>query len=102
VLTYNVLRLGLFVLCLGLGWLAGLRSVLLIVVALLVSGALSWFWLRPQREAMGEAVQRSVERSRARLAERTAEEDSLVDATAAGDPAASPQVTAPRGDHPAS
>jgi hypothetical protein len=91
-LIYNLARLGLFVLCLGLGWLAGLRSVLLIVAALLVSGALSWFVLRPQREAMGVAVERTVERSRVRMAEHAAAEDHLVDATPAphsGDQSAS-------------
>jgi CHASE2 domain-containing sensor protein len=75
-LAYNVSRLGLFVVCFGIGWLAGLRPVIVvIVVALLVSGALSWFLLRRQREAMGLAVEQTVERSRVRMAERAAAED---------------------------
>lgn len=97
VLTYNLLRLALFGVCFGFGWLAGLRSVLLIVVALLVSGALSWFWLRPQREAMGQAVESSVERSRVKLAARTTAEDSDTDGRIPVEPR-SPQVTAPHGD----
>jgi hypothetical protein len=79
-LAYNVLRLGLLAACLGVGWLAGLRSVLLIVVALFVSGVLSWFLLRRQREALGLEVERTVERSRVRLAARTVAEDEYVDA----------------------
>jgi hypothetical protein len=81
VLVYNVYRLGLLGVCLGVGWLATLRGLVLIVAALAASGALSWFILRPQRVAMGMAVERTVERSRvmARMADRTAAEDSYVD-----------------------
>jgi hypothetical protein len=79
VLTYNVGRVGVFVVCLGLGWIAGLRSILLVVAALLVSGVLSWFVLRRQREAMGEAVERSVSRGQERFAARAAAEDEYVD-----------------------
>lgn len=101
-LTYNLLRLGLLAACLGLGWLAGLHSVLLIVVALLASGALSWFWLRPQREAMGQAIEQSVERGRLKLAERTASEDAVLDAAAAAPQPPSRKLAAPHGDQPAS
>jgi Protein of unknown function (DUF4229) len=81
VLVYNACRLGLLGVCLGVGWLASLQGLVLIVAALAVSGALSWFMLRPQRVAMGMAVERTVERSRvmARMADRTAAEDSYVD-----------------------
>jgi hypothetical protein len=79
-LVYNLWRLGLLALCLGVGWVAGIHSVWLIVGALLVSGVLSWFLLRRQREAMGVAVEQTVERSRVRMAERAAVEDSYVDA----------------------
>jgi membrane protein implicated in regulation of membrane protease activity len=78
-LTYNLLRLGLLAVCLGLGWLAGLRSYFLVLAALLVSGVLSWFLLRSQREAMGLAVEQTVERGRARIAERTTVEDAYVE-----------------------
>jgi Protein of unknown function (DUF4229) len=87
---YNVLRLGLLVVCLGVGWLVGIHSVWLIVGSLLVSGVLSWFLLRRQREAMGAAVEQTVERSRLRMAAHTTSEDSYVDALhaepAPGDP----------------
>lgn len=88
--VYNLLRAALFGVCLGLGWLAGLRSIALIVGALLVSGILSWFLLRPQREAMGRAVEVTVERSRSRFAERAAREDEIVDALPATEPPVAP------------
>jgi hypothetical protein len=107
--VYNVARLALLVVCLGLGWLAGLRSFALIIAALLVSGILSWFVLRGQREVMGAAVERTVERSRVRMAEHAAAEDQLADDMAAPrppfavhPPAAKSATAASRGDHPVS
>ena len=85
-LAYNLSRLGLLAVCLGVGWLAGIHDVWLIVGALFVSGVLSWFLLRRQREAMGMAVEQTVERSRVRLAARTAAEDSYVEAMNADQP----------------
>jgi hypothetical protein len=80
-LAYNGLRLGLLALCLGIGWLATLRGVVLLVAALAVSGVLSWFLLRRQREAMGMAVEQTVTRSRLReqLAARVKAEDEYAD-----------------------
>jgi hypothetical protein len=76
VLVYNGLRLALFAACFGIGWVVGLRPLIaVLVLALLVSGVLSWFLLRPQREAMGRAVEQIAERSRIRMAERAAAED---------------------------
>jgi len=80
IVTYNVLRLALFAACYGLGWLAGIPTFPLLVAALIASGVISWFALRRQRIAMGQAVERTVLTSRARLAERTAAEDIYVDA----------------------
>jgi len=80
VLGYNLGRFALFVACVMLGYLAGLRSILLIVVALVVSGVLSYFLLARQRVAMAAAVTNAVTKSRARLAERTIAEDAYVDA----------------------
>jgi hypothetical protein len=78
-LIYNLARGGLLLICLGIGWLAGLRGLLLIVVALLVSGLLSWFVLTRQRVNMGMAIERTVGRSRERMAARTAAEDAYAD-----------------------
>jgi Protein of unknown function (DUF4229) len=79
-LVYNLCRLGLLLVCLGIALLAGLPTFAAILVALLVSGGLSWFLLRRQREAMGVAIERTVERSRERLAAKTVAEDAYVDA----------------------
>jgi hypothetical protein len=73
----------LLVACLGIGDLAGLHGFPLIVVALLVSGVLSWFLLKRQRINMGMAVESQVQRGRSKLAERTAREDAYADALAA-------------------
>lgn len=80
VITYNLCRLGLFVACALLGALAGLRGLLLIAAALLVSGLLSWFLLGRQRAAMADVVGSAVARGRVRLAARTEAEDAYVDA----------------------
>lgn len=92
VAAYNLLRFALLAVCLGAGYLAGLRGIALIVGALLVSGVLSWFLLRQQRIRMGMAVERTVTRSRARLAVRTEREDAYVDSLEA---AAGPDQPAP-------
>lgn len=78
-LIYNLWRLVLLACCLGIGFLAGLRGFVLIVVALFVSGVLSWFVLGRQRVNMGVAIERTVERGRARMAARTAAEDAVAD-----------------------
>jgi hypothetical protein len=84
VVAYNVGRLGLFVACAFLGYLAGLRGVVLLAAALLVSGVLSWFLLARQRAAMAEVVGAAVTRGRSRLARRAAEEDAYVDSQGVG------------------
>src|SRR4051794_5437154 len=79
VVSYNLGRFGLLVACLVLGALAGLRGVLLFVVALVVSGVLSWFLLARQRVAMGAAVADAVSRNRTKLAARIEAEAARVD-----------------------
>jgi len=78
-LVYNGWRLALFVACVGLLALAGLRSIALLIAALLTSGVLSYFLLDRQRRAMAEAVGDAVDRGRRRMAERTQREDAYVD-----------------------
>lgn len=79
VLAYNFGRLGLFVGCAVLGYLAGLRGLLLLAAALLVSGVLSWFLLARQRAAMAQALGGAVTRSRSRIAQRAADEDAYAE-----------------------
>ena len=80
VMTYNLARIGLFVGCAVLGYVAGLRGVPLLIAALVVSGILSWFLLARQRMAMAEVVADAAARGRTRLGRRAAEEDAYVDA----------------------
>jgi Protein of unknown function (DUF4229) len=111
VLTYNLYRLGLLAVCLGIGWLLNLPGLVLIVSALFVSGVLSWFLLGRQRVAMGLAVERTVARGQARMAARAAAEDGYVDrmladqeSTAPAPEASSSMTQGPattRGDQPA-
>jgi hypothetical protein len=72
-------RAGLFLGCLLLAWLAGFTNLPLFVIALLVSGVLSWFLLQRQRLAMSGAVERTVSRARRRLDDGAAAEDAYVD-----------------------
>jgi hypothetical protein len=85
VVAYNLCRLGLFVACCVLGYLAGLHGLLLLAAALLVSGILSWFLLARQRAAMAEVVGGAFTRGRSRLAQRAAEEDAYVDSLTTAD-----------------
>ena len=95
VVAYNLGRLGLFVACALLGYVAGLRGLLLLAAALLVSGVLSWFLLARQRAAMAEVVGGAVTRGRTRLAQRTADEDAYVDAISPPEPVTPEDVTRP-------
>ena len=79
VVIYTLARVALFAGCLLLAWIAGFGGLPLLVVALLISGVLSWFLLRRQRLAMAGAVERGVGRARRRLDERAAAEDAYVD-----------------------
>jgi len=81
-LAYNLLRLLLLAACLGIGWLVGVRGVILIVAALAASGVLSWFLLARQRIRMGIAVERAVELGRVKMAARTAAEDEYAESIA--------------------
>jgi Protein of unknown function (DUF4229) len=90
VLVYSLLRAGLFAVALGLLYLAGARGVLLLAMALLVSGLASLWLLMRQRDAVSAAVVERSRRARARLDEAAAAEDADVN-PAEGD-----------GTHPAS
>ena len=74
-LSYTLLRLALFAAVLGLLALAGARSFLLLALAILISGALSYFLLSRQRSAMSDAISRRVASFRARLDVATRAED---------------------------
>jgi hypothetical protein len=74
-ISYTALRLGLFVVVFGLLWVAGARSLLLLVLATLVSAVLSYFVLSPQRSAMAGVINRRVGDFKQHLDEGTRAED---------------------------
>jgi uncharacterized membrane protein HdeD (DUF308 family) len=66
-LFYTVLRFGLFIVVFGLLWVAGARSILLLGLAILISGVISYFALNSQRSAMSGAISRRITDFRDRL-----------------------------------
>jgi cell division protein FtsW (lipid II flippase) len=74
-LFYTVLRFGLFIVVFGVLYWAGVRSFLLFLAAILISGILSYFLLTPQRAAMSGAISKRVTDFRDRLDAGTRAED---------------------------
>jgi len=59
VLVYTLSRLGLFAVALAVLYLLGLRSLPLLIVALIVSGVASYVLLSKQRDAVSERITRN-------------------------------------------
>jgi hypothetical protein len=76
-LRYNTLRLAIFVIALALLWLVRVKGVLLVALALLISGLASYVFLRGQRELMLAQIAGGLERRRAKASVREAREDHL-------------------------
>ncbi|MGN6176616.1 MAG: DUF4229 domain-containing protein [Streptosporangiaceae bacterium] len=74
-LAYTTARILLFVAAVGLIYLAGARGLLLFGLALLVSGAASYFLLSRQRDAMSGALVNRFRSLRGRFDEGTKAED---------------------------
>jgi hypothetical protein len=74
-LTYTLMRLALLGIAFGVLRLAGARGLLLVVLALIVSGLASLTLLRRQRDAVAAAVLERSRRAGARLDEAAASED---------------------------
>jgi hypothetical protein len=68
-LTYSVARLAVFAVVATVLYFVGLRSFLLVAVALLISLPLSYVVLRRQREALAAAVEHRVDGRRQRRSE---------------------------------
>jgi len=66
-IAYTAARILLFVAAAGLIYLAGARGLLLLGLALLVSGAASYILLTRQRDAMAGALSRRLGSFRTRL-----------------------------------
>jgi membrane protein implicated in regulation of membrane protease activity len=74
--TYTLARLALVAVIGGLLWLVGARGPLLVVLAFLISGVLSYVVLARQRGALARTVESRAQRIRERMAEaETAEDD---------------------------
>jgi len=73
--AYTTARILLFVAATGLIYLAGARGLLLLGLALLVSGAASYILLVRQRDAMAGALTRRLTSFRTRLDAGTRTED---------------------------
>lgn len=58
---YSFGRVGIFIIIAALGYLAGLRDLPLVLVAIVISLPLSYLALRPQRNALSAVVQKRVE-----------------------------------------
>lgn len=74
-LAYTTARILLFVAAAGLIYLAGARGLLLLALALLVSGTISYVLLSRQRDAMAGALVRRLRTFRARIDEGSRAED---------------------------
>ncbi|WNB85934.1 DUF4229 domain-containing protein [Cellulomonas sp. ATA003] len=88
--TYSALRIALLAACFGLGYLAGLRTWLLLIVATLVAWGLSYVLLRGPRDRaalyLAERAERraSGHRFSAHAESDAAHEDAVVDGAAGG------------------
>jgi hypothetical protein len=80
VLVYTSYRVALFFVTLVVLYAFGLRQLLLLVVAVLVSGLLSFVLLSRHRDAMSQSVVRRGQGIRDRMRESTESEDEYDDA----------------------
>jgi Protein of unknown function (DUF4229) len=74
-LYYTALRLGLFAVALGLLYLVGARSILLVGLAAVISAIVSYLVLARYREAMAGSISQRISNARERLDEGTRAED---------------------------
>jgi Protein of unknown function (DUF4229) len=77
--AYSLSRLALFAAVLAGLYLIGLRGPGVVLLAVLVSGIGSYFFLRRQRTALAVHVEDAVRRRQTRWARRTAGEDEIAD-----------------------
>jgi len=74
-LAYTAVRFLLFAVAVGLIYLAGARGLLLIALALLLSGAASYVLLSRMRDTMAGSISRRIESVRSRIDEGSRAED---------------------------
>jgi uncharacterized membrane protein len=78
-LVYTGSLVGVFAVLLGLLYGIGVRGLVVVFIALVLSGVMSYFVLDKQRTAFAAAVEARVERRRAAGAARAAREDEIAD-----------------------
>jgi uncharacterized membrane protein len=78
-LTYTGSRVGVFVVLLGLLYGIGVRGPIVVLIALVMSGILSYFLLDRQRTSFARALEAHIERRRAAATVRTSREDAIAD-----------------------
>jgi Protein of unknown function (DUF4229) len=74
-LAYTAVRFVLFAVAVGLIYLAGARGLLLIALALLVSGAASYVLLSRMRDSMASSINRRIDSVRSRIDKGSRVED---------------------------
>ncbi len=77
--VYTALRFGLLVLAAVICYLLGARGLLLVLLAFLISGIISFIVLAPQRGAVGERTGSYFRRLNDRIEASKSAEDDLVD-----------------------
>ncbi len=95
VLVYTASRILLFVASAGVLYLIGARGLLLLLLALVVSGLLSFVLLSRQRDALSAVVVDRSRRVRDRMDARTTAEDAADDAWRAAQGDSEPRPGAP-------
>lgn len=85
VLRYTTMRLAIFAVALGLLWLVRVRGLLLVALAVLVSGLASYVLLQRERDAVSTRVAVAASRRKARSVERTSREDDIAEELAQAD-----------------
>lgn len=79
VLRYTTLRVAIFLVALLLLWLVRVHGLLLVALALLISGLASFTLLAKQRDAMSVQLVTARERHQQRSQQRAAREDVIAD-----------------------
>lgn len=97
ILKYTLIRLALFAGFAGLFYLAGMRSYMLVLAAIICAAMANYIFFRPATVEAAKSIERLTERSHRSAGRASAEDAGLEDADAIEDPAGGEAVT---GDTP--
>lgn len=95
VLRYTSMRLAIFAVALGLLWLVRVRGLLLVALAVLISGLASYVLLQRERDAVSSRVVAATARRKVRSAALAAREDDIADELAQAEELSHVAETAP-------